>query len=416
LDCVRTKLPRTGNQRPELANAASAGKLLILLNGWNEIARHAWVATVGGITSFVRQMPGSAVLVVSRQPPDREFKFPAVEFRIKPLSGNDIRKAVRQAGLGDADRRAKLILDSGPLSEMAAVPIFLQAIILEAKAGNEPPLGKQAMLRRMVERAVEEHRSAVESGEVRQHSLRYLTDLAWEMTREGNTIISKKDANRAISNTVLKLKNESLLGEAPAPPGVLEQLRAGHLLVSVSCDDVAFTHQLIQEHFAATKVATLLREAVANGDLVLSQDVLTGYQWEQPLFLALEDLAEDSRSVEIRILLDWFRLVDFEAACRMAGVVSDFWPKVGDLFKPVIRHLASLENVNARWLAARCAAATGQAEFHDLVWAALEGHPKGGSDCFDGIPSTFVLLKTGCRRLYQRRNNDSARADRSYFL
>jgi hypothetical protein len=130
----------------------------------------------------------------------------------------------------------------------------------------------------------------------------------------------------------------------------------------------------------------------------------------------LEDLAEDSRSVEIRILLDWFRLVDFEAACRMAGVVSDFWPKVGDLFKPVIRHLASLENVNARWLAARCAAATGQAEFHDLVWAALEGHPKGGSDCFDGIPSTFVLLKTGCRRLYQRRNNDSARADRSYFL
>jgi hypothetical protein len=42
-----------------------------------------------------------------------------------------------------------------------------------------------------------------------------------------------------------------------------------------------------------------------------------------------------------------------------------------------------------------CAAATGQAEFQDLVWAALEGHPKGNFDCFEGIPSTFVLRALG---------------------
>ena len=79
----------------------------------------------------------------------------------------------------------------------------------------------------------------------------------------------------------------------------------------------------------------------------------------------------------------------------MAGIVRDLWPKVRELFEPIIRNLASLENVNARWIAARCAAATGQPEFEDLVWAAFEGHPKGSSDCFEGIPSSFFLRALG---------------------
>jgi hypothetical protein len=383
-----------GISEAELANAASAGKLLILLNGWNEIARNTWMATVGTIKSFVRQMPGSAVLVASRQPPDRDFKFSAREFRIRPLSGNEIRKAIRQARLDDADRHADLILASNALFEIAAVPLFLQAMIQEMKANNKLPLGKQAMLRRMIERAVEEHRSALEHGDVRQHAFRYLRNLAWDTTGAGSTTLPDREARLAISNTVSELKQEALLGEAPAPPEILEQLRAGHLLVSGSDGDVAFTHQLIQEHFAATGITSVLGEAI-NGNLVFPRESLTDYQWEQPLFLALEDLAEENRTAEIRIVLDWFRFVDFEAACRMAGVVSDFWPEIRDLFEPVIRHLARLENVNARWLAARCAAATGQAEFQDLVWAALEGHPKGSSDCFEGISPTFLLRALG---------------------
>jgi SOS response associated peptidase (SRAP)/NACHT domain len=384
-----------GISEPELANAASAGKLLILLNGWNEIARNVWVPTTEAITSFVRQMPGSAVLVTSRQPPERDFKLPAREIRVKPLSGEDIRNVIRQVGLDDADRHADFILASDSLSEIAVVPLFLQAIIQEAKAGNQLPLGKQAMLRRMIERAEEEHRSALEHGEVRHQAFRYLRSLAWEMTKAASTTLPDNKARLAISNTVRELKEEALLGEAPAPPEILEQLRAAHLLVSVSGGEVAFTHQLIQEYFAATWITSVLREAVSNGDLVFHREYLTDYQWEQPLFLTLEDLAEENRSAEIRVLLNWFRLVDFEAACRMAGLVSDFWPAVRDLFEPVIRHLASLENVNARWLAARCAAAIGEAEFQDLVWAAFEGHPKDSSDCFEGISSTFLLRALG---------------------
>lgn len=51
--------------------------------------------------------------------------------------------------------------------------------------------------------------------------------------------------------------------------------------------------------------------------------------------------------------------------------------------------------MNTRWLAARCAAATGQPCFRDLVWTALKGHPQGSSDCFEGISSTFILRALG---------------------
>lgn len=377
----------------ELANAASGGKLLILLNGWNEIARDAWMPTTETIMSFVREMPAAAVLVASRQPPEREF--PAREFRLKPISGEDIRKAIGQSGLQDPERHADFILASSPLSKIATVPLFLQAIVEEVKAGNDVPLGKQAMLRRIVERAVKEHRSALEHGEVRENALRYLRDLAWNMTCLGSTTLPDKEARLVISKTVGELKKEALLGEAPAPPDILEQLRAGHLLVGGFNDEVAFTHQLIQEHFAATAITSAIVECASNRDSVFSRETLAAYQWEQPLFLALEDLAVENRHTEVRVLLEWFRLVDFEGACRMAGTVSDSWPRLRDLFVPVIRHLASVENVNARWLAARCAAAIGQPEFEDLVWAALDGHPKGSSDCFEGISSTFFLRALG---------------------
>jgi hypothetical protein len=378
-----------------LANAASAGKLLLLLNGWDEVARNARIAAAEAINAFLRQIPSSAVIITSRQPPENDFEFSKRIFRIKPLSGNDIRKALRQAAIKDAERQADFILTSGPLAEIASIPLFLQEIIQEVKMGNELPLGRQAMLRRMVERAVKEHQLALEQGEIREHAFRYLTDLSQEMTQRGSTSIPDKEARVAISNTARKLKEEALLGEIPAPPDILGQLRAGHLLVSTSSNEVAFTHQLIQEHFAAIWITSFLRGAMRKEDLVFLCQRLADYQWEQPLFLALEDLAKEGRGKEISVLLDWFRVVDFEAACRMVGVVSDFWSQVRDLFKPVIHHLSLLEDVNARWLAAQCAAATGQAEFQDLVWAALEGHPKGSSDCFEAISSTFFLRALG---------------------
>jgi hypothetical protein len=65
------------------------------------------------------------------------------------------------------------------------------------------------MLRRMVERAVEEHRSALEHGEIRPHSFRYLRNLAWEMTMAGSTALSDKEARLAISNTVHELKESA---------------------------------------------------------------------------------------------------------------------------------------------------------------------------------------------------------------
>lgn len=319
----------------ELSNAAAAGALLLLLNGWNEIARDTWLATTEAISSFIRQMPGCGVLVASRESLGRDFKFPTCEFRIKPLSGDQIRTAILQAGLQDAERQADLILNSITLSEIAAVPLFLQAIIREVKSGNQLPLGKQAMLRRMVERAVEEHRSDLEHGDVRQHGLRYLAELAWEMTRTGRTAIPKKGAYQTIAETTRKLKEEAFLGEQPAPPDILQQLIAGHMLISVSRDEVAFTHQLIQEHFAATRIVSIVVEK--SGDVELALTTLTDYQWEQPLFLALEDLADQSRTGEIRLLLNRFRFADFETACRMVGVAKDFWPDLRDLFEPTIR-------------------------------------------------------------------------------
>ena len=204
-----------GVSAPELANAASAGKLLILLNGWNEIARNEWIGTTRAITSFISEMPGSGVLVTSRQAP--ESGFPAVEFRIKALSGDDIRKAIRQSGLSDPDYHADVILASGPLSEIAAVSMFLQEIIQQAKEGHSLPLGKQAMLRCMVERAVKEHRAALEYGEVREHAFRYVRNLARKMTQLGRTALPDNDARLVISDTVRELKEEALFGRGSGP-------------------------------------------------------------------------------------------------------------------------------------------------------------------------------------------------------
>jgi hypothetical protein len=78
-----------------------------------------------------------------------------------------------------------------------------------------------------------QHRSALEQGEVCKHALRYLTDIAWEMTHAGKTTISTKESYLVISRTIQTLKSEGLIGSEPDPE-ILSQLLSYHLLVTVS--------------------------------------------------------------------------------------------------------------------------------------------------------------------------------------
>ena len=232
------------------------------------------------------------------------------------------------------------------------------------------------------------------------------------MTQRAETVLSMQEACKVVRATIQRLQTEALLGEAPNPPDIIERLKSAHLL-SFASVGVSFTHHLIQEHFTAIRISALVTSAIQQGDgsLGFPAAILKEEQWKQAMFLAVEDLAVDGQKAAIEAVLDSFRSIDFQAACELVGSVPALWAEIRDLFEPTIRHLASFEEVNACWLAARYAATTGQPEFEDLVWTALlTGHPEGSTDCLEGIDSSLVLRALGpgfAEKLLQISDEDS---------
>ena len=350
------------------ASLAQHARLLLLLDGWNELSPRARERLRVEIGQIRRDWPHVKVVATTRrQMLDVPLPGPRIEIE---LLSQEQQMAIAEAHSGVAG--AKIVDEAWRtpgLRELIATPLYLSTL-LAGGSQSAVPNTKDAVLQLFVR----QHEQAADHGAALQSALRgchtdVLVALASHLNASGETTMTEADARRVVAAVDARLREEGQITKQLEPLEVLEALVSHHTLMR-SGNGFAFQHQQFQEWYASLEVAALMR-ASAKGDasvrLRLRATVLDQPMWEESVLFATERLSRDADGAEItahaiRLTLPIDPMLAAEMIYRSA---ADIWEAVK---AEIVTFIARWHKPGTVDRAVRFMIMTGRPEFAPQIW------------------------------------------------
>ena len=281
----------------DVLRLADRGRVLLLLDGWNEVDPATRKKLRIELDQIRRDCPYVRMVITTRrQMLDVPTSGPRIA--IEPLS-EDQEMAIAHARFGGAGE--KIVDDAwrtAGVRELIATPLYLSALLSGGSQGVSPTT-KEEVLRLFVQ----QHERASDHAEALQATLfgchdEILTALASHMNAAGSTTMTEADARRIVTTTVAQLRQEGQIAGQPEPLTVLEVLISHHTLMRSGAGNggIAFQHQQFQEWFGSHAVAELMRRS-AKGDasarVRLRAAIFDQPAWEESVFFAVERVSRE---------------------------------------------------------------------------------------------------------------------------
>jgi hypothetical protein len=289
LQSVSKRHPFASITEQNLRLLAHAGRLVLILDGWNELDAASRKRASAEVRGLQREFTDLSIVVSTRrQALDVPISGPLVE--IEALTGDqqmEIAKALRGS-------EGEAILDhawrTAGIRELVAIPLYLTTLLGRAPGGRLPTT-KEEILRLFVE----EHERPPNKGAALRESLygfhgEMLRALAVEATRKETTVLPHNGARAVIKSVEERLAADKQISDAPQPTSVLDVLVNHHLLVRMG-DGISFQHQQFQEWYASFAVEELMRKSAGHDDASrqrLRTEMLNEYAWEESVLFACE--------------------------------------------------------------------------------------------------------------------------------
>lgn len=284
----------------DLATLADAGRLVLILDGWNELDGTSRTRARSEIQRLKREFPDVGIIISTRrQALDVPIAAPTVSI---DFLSHDQQLELATALTG---ARGESLLDHAwrtpGVRELVAIPLYLTALV--TRTTDDPfPTTREEIIRLFVQ----EHEGKTDRAEELRRLIfgfhpQILTALAVEGTRASSATISEARAHAAVAQSVSELLETGQLIDRIQPTTILDGLISHHLLVK-STDGIAFQHQQFQEWYASHEVERLMLRAALGkpgGREVLRPDVLNERPWEESVLFACERLSRrDSASAQ----------------------------------------------------------------------------------------------------------------------
>lgn len=290
-----------GEREEHLKLLAHSARLVLVLDGWNELDAASRKRATGQIRSLQREFPGLGIVISTRrQVLDVPISGPVVEIDMLAESQQTEIARTLRGSQGEA------ILDHAwrtpGVRELVAIPLYLTTLLTHVP-GETLPTTKEEVLRLFVT----EHERAADKAEALRGAIfgfhsEMLTALAVEATHVANTSISDSRARIVVKRIEDRLCADGQMTTLPQPTTVLDVLVSHHLLVRSGAQTgggISFQHQQFQEWYASFEVERLLRTAVAGDPAAkqkLKSDVLNVRTWEEPVLFASERVSRTDRA------------------------------------------------------------------------------------------------------------------------
>jgi hypothetical protein len=267
------KLPFAGGAFEAFQELNQRGKLLLILDGFDEMARQVDRETVVDSFWLLSQLvdePGKVILTSRteyfrwaresediwsgrgvRRHPSILFppKFEAVH--LESFNNDQIREAVvRRLDLADGSVVAEKILGVSNLAEMARKPVMVELLLAALSEVNPDVLNSPAQVyryatNRLLLRNIESKRTFIAIAD----KLHFLCELAWEMFTSGRLQIRFSEIpDRIKAYFGKRIKNEEELHMWEC------DLRNQTVLHRDAAGNYEFAHKSIMEHFVALKI------------------------------------------------------------------------------------------------------------------------------------------------------------------
>lgn len=358
-----------GEREEHLKLLADAGRLVLCMDGWNELDTASRKRLRSEVQGMQRDYPGLGIVMSTRvQALDVPISGPVVE--IEPLSEAQ-QLAIARAYRGQAGER---LLDQAwrtrGLRDLVAIPLYLTKLLSETPGGNLPTT-KEGVLRLFV---AEIERNAAAHEVLRNTAGGFhgemLSAIAIEATMTDSVTVSEHRARSVMSDVAYRLVREGQMA-APQPDTMLAALVSHHLLVRTA-SGVEFQHQQFQEWFASHEVEALMRAATggnAEAREHMRTNVLNAHAWEEAVLFACERASRgdaDSVAGATTLVLEALTIDPMLAAAAIYRGSDALWTAVKDRVVEFADRWHTPEEIDR---AVRFMIRTGRAEFADILWS-----------------------------------------------
>lgn len=349
---------------------AYAGRLVLLLDGWNELAPQARLGAIRELGMLQRDYPLLCMIAGTRTD---LFVADCPMVHIEALSEH---QQLELARMHRGDEGAALVDQAWRtegLRELIATPLYLSAL-LKTTAGSALPQTKEEVLRTFVQ----QHVSLPERAELLEQELHgfhdnFLSELGAQANGITSTLIPAADARRAFFDAGRKLVNQGQLVNAVEPSRVLKVLVGVHLLVQSAGpgDNVQFQHHQFQEWYAAQFVEQLMMESATGDQAALAafrKVILDRPAWEESILFACERMSRSdpagadavARAVLLALNIDPMLAAQMIYRSSIAA-----WQLMRDQIQIFVKKWHSPGKVDR---AVRFMIITGKSEFAPFVW------------------------------------------------
>jgi hypothetical protein len=361
-----------GEREEHLKLLAHSGRLVLVMDGWNELDSASRKRALGQIRTLQREFPDLGILISTRrQALDVPISGPVVEI--------DMLAAGQQMEIAHALRasQGEAILDhvwrTPGVRELVAIPLYLTALLAHIP-GDTLPTTKEEVLRLFVT----EHERAADKAEALRATIfgfhsEMLTGLAVEATNAANTTMSDSRACAVVKRVEDRLSAAGQMTPTSQPTTILDVLVSHHLLVRSGAEaggGISFQHQQFQEWYASFDAEQVMRAASDDPEIArqLKADVLNVRAWEEPIFFACERASRADQAGLQAVpgaILETMAIDPMLAAEMIYRSHSGVWEKI----KESILSFAERWHVNGKVdRAVHFMITSGRSEFAAQVW------------------------------------------------
>lgn len=358
-----------GVQEDDLYALAQRGRILLLLDGWNELDTAARRRLRIELDQIRRNWPFVRLVTTTRrQMLDVPLSGPRV--LIEPLS-YDQQMAIARAQFGaQGERMVDDAWRTPGVRELIAIPLYLSAL-LGGGTQDQSASTKEELLRLFVE----QHERAADHAETLHATLfgchtEILTALASRLNASDSTTMTEAEAREIIVATVAQLRERGQIVGQPEPSTVLDVLTSHHTLMRSGSNTIAFQHQQFQEWYASHEVIGLMRAAAtgnAGAQVRLRASVFDQPPWEESIYFAVERLSREPGGAAtvahaVRLALPIDPMLAAEMIYRSSPAV---WANVSADITAFVNRWHRPGGVDR---AVRFMIMTGRPEFEPLIW------------------------------------------------
>ncbi|MCP4611098.1 MAG: hypothetical protein GY845_20510 [Planctomycetes bacterium] len=356
----------------QLTLLAKHGRLVLILDGWNELDEPSKRRARSDVKSLRRDFPDIRLVVSSRHR-DLDIPIDGPIVKVEALTEEqqlEIAKALRGS---EGESLMDHAWRTPGLRELVAIPLYLTALLKQVPGGSFPTTKEEVLQSFVTELEKDQDKFATLQETLQGLHSEYLEAIASEATCQGTVALADAQARAVVDTVQERLKSEKQIAQLLQPMKVLETLVSAHMLVRSGTESggVSFQHQQFQEWYASFWAQQLMLSTVSGDNVAkkaLRENVLDIPVWEEAILFACDRLSradQDEMKAVANTILETLGIDPLFSAEMIYRSSGEVWELVKD---DVISFAEKWHTEGRVDRAVKFMIDTGRAEFSQYIW------------------------------------------------